>query len=110
MFALYCLSWIKRGKLKAMNKLTHILLALGLLPAVGFGDPGKTNAEINYQKIHETIDRVLVTVEYKAEMTFMGQSDDIEGRVPGLTPCWRQQCDARRAATSQAFGQHRSIA
>jgi serine protease Do len=67
-----------------MNKLTHILLALYLLPAVGFGDPGKTDAEINYQKIYETIDRVLVTVEYKAEMTFMGQSDEIEGRVPGL--------------------------
>lgn len=37
------------------------------------------------QAIFDKMNKVLVTVEYKSQMTFMGQSDDIEGRVIGLS-------------------------
>ena len=40
---------------------------------------------VQQQPLYDKIERMLVTVEYKAEMTFMGQSDDIEGRVLGLS-------------------------
>ncbi len=40
--------------------------------------------ERDYRKAFDKMDRHLVTVEYKAEMNFMGQTEDIEGRVPGI--------------------------
>lgn len=57
-----------------------MLLFVGLTaaPAVHAQGPG------NVRALYDKIDRVLVSVEYKAEMTFMGQSEDIEGRVMGL--------------------------
>jgi hypothetical protein len=39
----------------------------------------------NLTAVYDRISRVLVTVEYKSELTFMGQSDEIEGRVIGLS-------------------------
>ncbi|MEZ5359969.1 MAG: PDZ domain-containing protein [Candidatus Zixiibacteriota bacterium] len=38
----------------------------------------------DFQKVFKKVNPHLVTVEYKAEMNFMGQSEDIEGRVPGI--------------------------
>lgn len=40
--------------------------------------------EEDFRKAFDKITPHLVTVEYKAEMNFMGQSEDIEGRVPGI--------------------------
>lgn len=37
------------------------------------------------QALYDKIDRILVTVSYKAQMTYMGESEDIEGRVTGLS-------------------------
>jgi len=37
------------------------------------------------QALFDKMNKTLVTVEYKSQMTFMGQSDDIEGRVIGLS-------------------------
>lgn len=42
-------------------------------------------ATTDRQALYDKIDRVLVTVDYKAEMTYMGESEDIEGRVIGLS-------------------------
>jgi len=42
-------------------------------------------ADTDHQALFDTIDRILVTVEYKSEMTFMGESEDIEDRVMGLS-------------------------
>jgi len=60
--------------------LTSVLIvSLAFLPASRLSADDKNLADI-----YEDINRVMVTVDYKAEMTFMGQSDDIEGRVPGM--------------------------
>lgn len=40
--------------------------------------------DANFQKLFDKVNPHLVSVEYKAEMNFMGQSEDIEGRVPGI--------------------------
>ncbi len=67
-----------------MNRLLTTLLAL--LVALATQAPlARSNQTKDLRAIYDKIDRVLVTVEYKAEMTFMGQSDDIEGRVMGLS-------------------------
>lgn len=55
-----------------------IALTLALLPAVAFGARNGFDA-------FDDINKVMVTVEYKAEMTFMGSSEDIQGRVMGLS-------------------------
>jgi len=67
-----------------MNKLSALclpLLILSISPAVPVG----ADQSAMIPDMYDRVDRVLVTVEYKAEMTFMGQSDDIEGRVMGLS-------------------------
>lgn len=64
-----------------MNKLARLCFPLLAFPAFAVAP---VNAD-DLQAIYDRVDRVLVTVEYKAEMTFMGQSDDIEGRVMGLS-------------------------
>jgi serine protease Do len=68
-----------------MNKIIVSLLALTYLIAPIHGKSGKEDQATDNSKIYDAVDRVLVTVEYKAEMTFMGRSDDIEGRVSGLS-------------------------
>lgn len=61
------------------------------ISAVGFGllallsTAGPCPAETNPQALFDKIDRVLVTVDYKSQMTFMGESEDIEERVIGLS-------------------------
>lgn len=61
----------------------------GILTALLFSSilmPADTGAEeLNQQELYARIDPYLVAVEYKAEMTFLGQSDDIEGRVMGIS-------------------------
>jgi S1-C subfamily serine protease len=47
--------------------------------------PDVCAATVGRQALFDTIDRVLVTVRYKTQMTFMGESEDIEGRVMGLS-------------------------
>jgi serine protease Do len=62
-----------------MNKAILLTAALLILVAPSaFGD------DIDYDKIFDAVNPVLVSVEYRAEMNFMGQSDDIEGRVMGI--------------------------
>jgi S1-C subfamily serine protease len=68
-----------------MNRLASILSMILLLSLPVFGQSGSDATSADYQKIYKKVDRVLVSVQYKAEMTFMGQSDDIEGRVAGLS-------------------------
>lgn len=68
-----------------MNKIILPLLALSLLTVPAHVISGEQQPAADYSKIYEAVDRVLVTVQYKAEMTFMGRSDDIEGRVAGLS-------------------------
>jgi len=63
------------------------LLPALILPALcWFHNPAAAapTPVLSQQAIYDKIDRVLVTVEYQARMTFMGESDDIEGRVIGL--------------------------
>lgn len=45
--------------------------------------PGMDRAD--WSAIFDKVDNILVTVEYRAEMTFMGQSEDIKGRVMGIS-------------------------
>jgi len=61
-----------------MNRITALFLVFLLIPIAA-------SADINRQDIYDKIDKLLVTVDYKAEMTFMGQSEDIEGRVLGIS-------------------------
>ena len=67
-----------------MNRLVYFLLTISLLAAPSFAKSDK-EGDIDYKKLYRAVDRVMVSVEYKAEMTFMGQSDDIEGRVAGIS-------------------------
>lgn len=68
-----------------MNKI-RVLLPV-LLPLAGLLTASIAYAQTtaDRQTLYDKIDRVLVSVEYTAEMTFMGQTDDIEGRVLGLS-------------------------
>lgn len=68
-----------------MNRLVISVLAFSLLSLPVIAGSQKDGSEIDHQKIYDAVNAVLVTVEYKAEMTFMGRSDDIEGRVAGLS-------------------------
>lgn len=72
-----------------MNKWLPVL---GLFMMVGTGlaeaVPVQSETErpnVSQQALYDKVNRMLVTVKYKAEITFMGQSDDIEGRVIGLS-------------------------
>ena len=47
--------------------------------------PGIVIAARNGFDAFDDINQIMVTVEYKAEMTYMGSSDDIQGRVMGLS-------------------------
>ena len=62
------------------NNILSILGAILLLA----GAIAAADTPTNYQKIFDSVDPYMVTVEYKAEMNFMGQTEDIEGRVPGI--------------------------
>jgi len=53
----------------------------GIVPA----KPQAIQPTASQQTLYDKVNRMLVTVKYKAEITFMGQSDDIEGRVIGLS-------------------------
>jgi len=55
-----------------------------LLLFVGLTAVPIAQAAGNSRMLYDKIDPILVSVEYKAEMTFMGQTEDIEGRVMGL--------------------------
>jgi len=67
-----------------MNRFVCLILAMIVfIPA--WAVSAEKGVTADYQNIYDKVDRVLVTVEYKAEMTFMGQGDDIEGRVAGLS-------------------------
>jgi len=68
-----------------MNKRAYMFLTIALMILPGWAGAAKRGVDADYRKIYDAVDRVLVTVEYKAEMNFMGQSDDIEGRVAGLS-------------------------
>ncbi len=67
-----------------MNRLVCFILAIFLLAAPSFSKSDKGD-NVDHMKLYKAVDRVMVTVEYKAEMTFMGRSDDIEGRVAGIS-------------------------
>jgi serine protease Do len=67
-----------------MNNRTDIRLAgFGLLILLAGAVPSP--AATDHQALFDKIDKVLVTVEYSSEMTFMGESEDIEERVVGLS-------------------------
>jgi serine protease Do len=81
------MSWLKgmwKVKREAMNRtiITFIILT-SLLTTLSSNSAA--NTAFDQQKIFDQINSVLVTVEYKAEMTFLGQSDKIEGRVMGIS-------------------------
>lgn len=63
-----------------MNRMLLSVAAIGLTLSL------TVSAAIaaDLDKIYNAVDKVVVVVEYRAEMTFMGQSDDIEGRVMGI--------------------------
>ena len=63
-----------------MNK----ILTLGAVLSALVGSLAGRTAAIDLSEMYSAVDRSLVTVEYKAEMTVMGQSEDMEGRVLGL--------------------------
>lgn len=64
-----------------MNRVINLLLVMTLLATIASARPQSRTT----QKIYEKVDAFLVGVEYKAEMNFMGQTSDIEGRVLGIS-------------------------
>ncbi len=66
-----------------MNRFVLVTFTFAALWAASAAS-GEDKSIADQQKIYEKIDRALVTVEYNAKMTFMGQSEDIEGRVMGI--------------------------
>ena len=68
-----------------MNKTVSSIATATILILALAGSASSANATKDLNVVYDKVDRVLVTVEYKAEMTFMGQSEDIEGRVLGLS-------------------------
>jgi S1-C subfamily serine protease len=67
-----------------MNRwIGYVAVITGLL--VLAPGPDVCAATTSRQALYDKIDRVLVTVRYKAQMTYMGESEDIEGRVMGLS-------------------------
>ncbi|MCP4568107.1 MAG: PDZ domain-containing protein [FCB group bacterium] len=61
-----------------------LLLALSVFLPVAVLQADSSPNLNDWSAVYEKIDRILVTVEYRAEMTFMGQSEDIKGRVLGI--------------------------
>ncbi len=67
-----------------MNKFPILMTVLLVLAVLASAPAVHAQTAANIGALYSKIDRVLVSVEYKAEMTFMGQTEDIEGRVMGL--------------------------
>ena len=68
-----------------MNKFPVLSVIAILLAGLLVAPATYAQTARNVQPLYDKIDRVLVSVEYKAEMSFMGQTEDIEGRVLGIS-------------------------
>lgn len=79
-----------KGTGEMTSRLTIICMIISMIipgAAVKADPPGAIYGRDNnrQQEVFDKINEVLVTVKYKAEMNFMGQVDDIQGRVLGIS-------------------------